>query len=278
MSKVSSWACERKSFTLRSSDTEADRRPLTADRRLPAVEPPHAFRPLRLRPLAQPPRAGPGARAGRREAHPRPDRIEPHAGRPALPRARHPGRPGPPGSPSLRADPVRPRRGAPGRRPRPVGARAAGRPRPPAAHGQHQRGLRLPLQAPLRSGRRGPRPPPELPAVRAPRATRGGARRAVPPRVRRGVACRPRVAAGRRLGAHPRRRRRQPQQPDRLVRQALRARRALVARLAGRERRGLRALPAARGPHRAPSPRWRRAVRRSSSRSAASRSSPRCPR
>ncbi len=175
------------------------------------------------RPLAQSARRC--ARAARGRDAVRSDRVEPDARvDPVRPR-RDPLGSRPAGVARLRARPVRARLGARGRGAGRLLPRTAGRPGPRPADGEHQRSLRLPLQAPLRSRRRSAGAAPELPALRAPRAARIGHRRPLPPRIRRRVARRLAVGPGRSDASHARHRDGESEQPDRLVPEELRARR-----------------------------------------------------
>ena len=148
----------------------------------------------------------------------RPHAIEPHPGRDSLP--------GRPVVAPLRASALR-------YEPSPFGLRAAreavaadyrgaergGPGRPHRAHGQQQRGLRLPLQAALRPRDR-PRPAPELSLVRVPgrpRVRDGGALPAPP---RRRMAPGPAALAEAVDRPDARGRRGEPEQPHGLLREA----------------------------------------------------------
>ena len=168
--------------------------------------------------------------------------------------------------------------GGGGRRLRPPRLPRRARPRRPL--GQHERGLRLPLQAAVRPRRRGARAPPRLPPLRVPRRRSSRCAVRTYPLAHDGewhldlAALRAAVSA-----PHARDRRGEPQQPDRRLPEARRARRARGAlrRAPARPRlgRGLRRLhvPRRRAPRGERRPRRRR---RSPSPSAASRRAAAC--
>ena len=130
-----------------------------------------------VRPAPQPARRAARGAARRRESASRPDAREPDAGRAA--RCGGPARAAGTGrGPALRAVALRPRRRALRRRLRLRAPRRLARPRPRAAPLQHQRSLRLPVQAAVRPRRRGADPAAGLSAVRVPGRARVGRRRA----------------------------------------------------------------------------------------------------
>ncbi len=99
-----------------------------------------------------------------------------------------------------------------------------GRPAPHRALGQHERRVFAAVQAARRRGRRDPRAPAQLSAVRSPDAAGRSDGRPVRPRIPRPVDDRHGERRARADAAHPRAPDRQPQQPDRIVREARRAR------------------------------------------------------
>jgi hypothetical protein len=168
--------------------------------------------PLRAARPSQP--AHPTARRQARDglAHPRPHRVQPDARGSAVRQGRNPRCAGGPARAYLRAAPARPgprARGGGGalRRSRGHGGSCGAAP-----DGQHQRGLRLPVQVAVRSRRRRPGSPAQLSAVRRAGRAGAGAAAALPAGVRAptGVAHRSAAAWAGRDPCHARRGRRPP--------------------------------------------------------------------
>ena len=130
----------------------------------------------------------------------------------------------------------------------PVARRPRGGVRAGGADRRHERGVRAPVQAAVRSGRRGVDPAARLSAVRAPHAARRRPRRAVRARVPRPLGNRSGQPTAGRYASDARRAAGQSEQPDRVVRDRRGARcgGGVVpqARLGADRGRGVRALPA----------------------------------
>ena len=158
--------------------------------------------------------AGPAARPpGRRR---RSDRVESHARRPRL-SAGHPERARGRIRPRLRSAAAGAGRGPGGGGPPPGPPGGTGRPIARGAGGRDLGGLLAPVHAPLRPGRRGARAPAGVSAARPPDAARRPHAAAVPPRLPRRLGDRRRRPRAAGDAPHPRPRRRQPEQPHRLV-------------------------------------------------------------
>ena len=168
---------------------------------------------------AQSPVAARGREEDTSQAPLRPHRIEPDARRSVVPRRGDRGGARRRGRRPLRALGARSRDGARGGLRGRGAARPAGRAGPARPDGEHERGIRCPVQAAGRSRRDGPRAAAELPAVRLPGGPRGSAGLDLSAGVRRSLldrSGRPREPPRRsRHGTPPRRRAGEPEQPDR---------------------------------------------------------------